>query len=115
MLNCRDCCHLFEGENARSLICLTFTRFSPANFATILITPKKLILWEDHPDARWATPDTVAIWKAQHLATLRHTDQIKLYAESDPRQAATIAEAAKMPVICPVARRVFGIEYLPDL
>ena len=79
------------------------------------ITPKKLILWDGDPDARWATPDTVAIWKAKQLATLRHTDQIKLYAESDPGQAATIAEAAKMPVICPVARRVFGIEYLPDL
>lgn len=75
----------------------------------------ELVLWPHTPDERWKQPDTVAIWKAQHLATLRHTDQIKLYAESDPRQAQTIAEAAKMPVICPAARRVFGIEYLPDL
>ena len=70
---------------------------------------RELVMWPGDPDARWATPDTVAHWKAEILAQLRRTGHIHFYAESDPRQAAIIAELAKMPVICPAAGRVFNI------
>jgi len=71
---------------------------------------RELVMWPGDPDARWATPDTVAYWKADILTQLRRTGHIHFYAESDPRQAAIIAEAAKMPVICPAAGRVFNID-----
>ena len=70
---------------------------------------RKLILWEDNPDARWATPTTVAEWKARELEKLRPAG-IRAYVESDPRQAQLIATLAKMPVICPAAGRVFNID-----
>jgi len=74
------------------------------------VTCRELVMWPGDPDARWATPDTVAHWKAEILAQLRRTGHIHFYAESDPRQAAIIAEAAKMPVICPAAGRVFNTD-----
>ena len=68
-----------------------------------------LILWDGDPEKRWTTPDTVAAWKAKHIAELRDRG-IKGYVESDPRQAAVIAELAHIPVICPTARMVFGCD-----
>lgn len=73
------------------------------------VTCRELVMWPGDPEARWATPEAVAQWKADVLKRLRRTGNIHFYAESDPRQAAIIAESAKMPVICPAAGRVFNI------
>jgi len=74
------------------------------------VKTRELILWPGRADDRWQTPDTVANWKAETLKRLRRQWGIHHYAESDPRQAAVIADIAGIPVICPAARRVFDRE-----
>lgn len=75
------------------------------------VRPRRLILWSDDPAARWRTPETVAVWKADQLRTLWEADGLRFYVESDARQAAIIAERARLPVLCPSAETVFGHEY----
>lgn len=72
------------------------------------VRPRRMILWEGRPDDRWAAPDTVAAWKADQLRRLHEAESIAIYAESDPRQAAAIAERSGLPVICPAAQRVYN-------
>jgi len=66
-------------------------------------------MWEGDPDARWATPHTMALWKASVITSLRRDSGIRFYAESDPQQAQVIADQAKIPVICPQAEKIFGL------
>jgi hypoxanthine phosphoribosyltransferase len=75
------------------------------------ITVRQLIMWAGDPDARWKAYDTVAAWKAEHLKRLRRELAITAYVESAPHIAMMISETARLPVVCPVAERVFGSEY----
>ena len=69
----------------------------------------RLIMWEGAPRERWLQPDTVARWKANVLRTLA-SEGVHGYVESDVFQAEVIAHEAKIPVVCPSARRVFNAE-----
>lgn len=71
------------------------------------VNVRRLMMWEDDAHARWATPDRVAMWKADCLLKLRKNG-ITGYIESDEVQARLIADKTGFPVICTSAKRVFN-------
>jgi hypoxanthine phosphoribosyltransferase len=68
---------------------------------------RTLALWPGTEEARWQSRDTIAMWKADCIGKLK----LRGYVESDEYQAYVIAREARIPVLCPQAGRVFGVEY----
>lgn len=69
---------------------------------------RRVILWPY--DGQLRKTETMAEWKAAQIVALRRSGEtIGFYIESCPRQAEAIAIQAGLPVICPAARKVFGV------
>jgi len=71
------------------------------------VTARELIMWPT--GGEWSR-GRIAEWKSAVLKDIKSRYGLHYYVESSPEDALVIANAAKMPVICPAAGQVFNID-----